>query len=198
MAHIRSIALGFVLGATTFTGVASASYLPPLEAAVRLLADAAQATYEIDRTARQQRDAGLRNQLRQQTQRLSTSIDGIQRIVDAYTEAPPVPVRPQGPRGHHGPVVPLCPDDRFARIVQAVEQQHFRDDKKAMLFSALGDQWVTTHQVGTLMQLFAFSSDQVDVADALFDRTVDPENWFELYGLLTFRSHRDDLRSRTR
>jgi hypothetical protein len=46
------------------------------------------------------------------------------------------------------------------------------------------------------MGALTFGKDKVEVAALLFEAVVDPENWFEVYGALTFESDKRELRKR--
>jgi hypothetical protein len=85
----------------------------------------------------------------------------------------------------------------FSQLRSAVKSQVFGDDQLAMLRSASTGRAFTSDQVSELMRLFTFGDDRVAAAAMLYPQVVDPENWFIVYGRLTFSSEKDELRALT-
>jgi len=99
----------------------------------------------------------------------------------------------------HGPAHPVVTSpEELSRIRDAVASENFSAEQFAVLNSASNGRKFTTAQVNTLMQLFNFSDDRIEVAVMLYPQVVDPQNWYTVYGALTFSSDKDELRQRTR
>ncbi len=86
--------------------------------------------------------------------------------------------------------------EELARIRQAVASATFAGDKIERLRSASRDRHFTAGQVREIVGWFGFGKDKVEAAATLHPLVVDPENWFEVYGALSFESDRRALRQR--
>ena len=103
-----------------------------------------------------------------------------------YIEAPPPP--PPSPSE--------MSSSSFQSLLRALEAESFDDGKMSVLRQAASNNWFNTNQVRQAMSALTFGDAQVDVGVMLYRRTVDQENFFQVYEVLTFDSERDDLRSR--
>ena len=111
---------------------------------------------------------------------------------------PPGPSYPPPGPGYPPPAMPM-PPDRFGRMLAEVKNQPFRDGKMARIRDYLmPDTLFLTSQIGQLMQTTPFGSDRISIAELLWPRVVDPENFPDLIGLLTFESERQELRQKLR
>jgi hypothetical protein len=126
-------------------------------------------------------------------------------VVDAAEEARPrrgETRRGGDRRGQLGGVVyvepsrTVCTKTDFTNVLDSVENASFDSGKMQVLQDAAGSRWFTVAQVKTLVGRFAFSSYQVDAAALLHARTLDLENWFQVYDALTFSSSKSELRRR--
>ncbi len=88
--------------------------------------------------------------------------------------------------------------EELSRIRRAVDAESFADDQLAVLRSASHGRRFTSAQVVVLMEAFNFSDDRIEAADMLYPQVVDLQNWYTVYGALTFSSDKDELRQRTR
>lgn len=105
---------------------------------------------------------------------------------------PPGPGYPQP--GYPQPAYPMAPD-RFQTLLSQVRGLAFRDEKLARIKDYLmPDTFFTTAQIGQLMETSPFGSDRIRIAELLWPRVVDPENFPALPALLTFESERQELR----
>ena len=99
----------------------------------------------------------------------------------------------------HGPAVPAaCSPQEFSRIYSAVSAENFGDDQLAVLRSASQGRRFSSTQVASLMNLFDFSDDRIEAAVLLYPQVTDPQNWYTVYGALTFASDKTELKQRTR
>jgi hypothetical protein len=101
----------------------------------------------------------------------------------ALEEPPPLPPLPMGA----GP---------FAALIDAVEAESFGDEKVAVLRQAAANNLFSVAQVRQLLPLYTFSDEKIEAAVALYPRTIDAENWFQVYQEFTFDSDKDELRDR--
>ncbi|MFT5683546.1 MAG: hypothetical protein ACI8RZ_004478 [Myxococcota bacterium] len=99
----------------------------------------------------------------------------------------------------YGPQQPVATSPQeLARIRGAVAAESFSDDQLAVLQAASHGRRFTAAQVMTLMSQFSFSDDRIDAAVMLYPQVVDPQNWYTVYGALTFSSDKAKLRQLTR
>jgi hypothetical protein len=87
----------------------------------------------------------------------------------------------------------VSPPD-LARIRSAVKAASFSADKLETLQSAARGRHFTARQIRDVMGWFDFGKDKVQAAALLRPLVVDPENWFEVYGALSFESDKRALR----
>jgi hypothetical protein len=114
-----------------------------------------------------------------------------QETVVIVEQAPPPEVIVVDP----GPIA--CSPDDFRGVLAAVENEPFPDGKLAVVRDAASHRWFTVAQVIALMGQMSFSSNKVDVGAELYGRTVDRENWYQVFAALTFDSDKQELRRRT-
>lgn len=93
-----------------------------------------------------------------------------------------------------GPIA--CSSSDFAQLLRAVGNESFPDNKMTVVRDAARHRWFTVGQVIRLMETQTFSSGKVDLAVDLHRRTVDVENWYQVYSTLTFSGDKDELRRR--
>ena len=109
-------------------------------------------------------------------------------IVDDHHDPAPVVIVDPGPMA--------CEDGDFRSVVRAVESESFDSGKLTVLRDASRARWFHVGQVKQLIQLFTFGKDQVEAGAMLHSRTVDLENWYQVYSVFTFDSDKDKLRAR--
>ncbi|MCO4771683.1 MAG: DUF4476 domain-containing protein [Deltaproteobacteria bacterium] len=93
-----------------------------------------------------------------------------------------------------GPVA--CSGGDFNSLLAAVDDESFRDGKLQVLRDASAHRWFNVDQVIRFMEAMSFGDDKVEAAAMLHGRTVDLENWYRVYGALTFDSNKNELRKR--
>lgn len=100
-------------------------------------------------------------------------------IVVMSAPPPPAP-EPAGPTA----MAPAA----FSALVAAVKSGTYADDQLAAIRSAAGRNWFTTEQVGSLLDLMTYGSDQVTAVQICAPKVVDPENAFSLGSHFTYSS----------
>ncbi len=84
----------------------------------------------------------------------------------------------------------------FQGLLRALEAENFADGKLRVVAQAAGGNWFTVVQVREIMRTFNFGDDQVEAAILMHPRTVDAQDFYQVYEVLTFDSERDELRQR--
>lgn len=113
--------------------------------------------------------------------------DGVREGVEVVQVVEVVPAEPEVP--------PMAPGP-FNALLAAVEEEAFADEKSLVLETAAATNLFTVSQVRQLLPLFTFSDGRVDAAVTLYPRTIDVENWFQVYGEFTFDSDKEEVRER--
>ncbi len=91
--------------------------------------------------------------------------------------------------------LPMAPGP-FRALLAAVEDEAFADEKAVVLETAAATNLFTVGQVRQLLPLFTFSDGRVAAAVTLYPRTIDVENWFQVYGEFDFDSDKEEVRER--
>ncbi len=101
--------------------------------------------------------------------------------------------------GARGPgVVLTAPQPTFAMVdfpalVEAVQAEAFSDAKLDVVRTSQGG--LTVDQLGQLVDLFSFSSEQVTVVEVCTPRLVDRQNAFKLYRHFTFEGDKQKVKA---
>ncbi len=106
-----------------------------------------------------------------------------------------IPTPPGPPPTPVGPI-PMNPDE-FGDFLKAIKKSTYSSDKLALVKDVTKNAWFTTDQVVKVMNEFVYSNEKVQSAAAMYPRVVDQQNWFKVYGALTYSSDRDKLRKLT-
>ena len=85
---------------------------------------------------------------------------------------------------------------RIARILAALEDEPFSDGQLEIISEAGRRFDLTTRQAIRLVKHLSFDSDRVQALGDLYPSVIDPENFIEVYSLLSFSSDRKELRRR--
>jgi hypothetical protein len=93
-----------------------------------------------------------------------------------------------------GPIA--CSSSEHSKLLRAVGDESFDDGKIRVLAEVAQRRWFTVGQVLGFMELMSFGDQKVEAAALLHSHTVDLENWYRVYGALTFDSNKDALRQR--
>ena len=81
----------------------------------------------------------------------------------------------------------------FSSFKTSIEKQSFEDTKLKMVNQFLTGNCVSTGQVKTLMSLFSFEANKLDIAKKAYKKTVDKESYFTLNDEFSFSSSADEL-----
>lgn len=105
--------------------------------------------------------------------------------------APSCGTPPPTPPVHYGPE-PMSMQ-QFQQLKNSINNQWFSSGQISVFQQALAQNYFTANQVFELVNLFTFSSDQLQVAKAAYTKTVDPQNYFVVYDALEFSSNVNEL-----
>jgi len=70
--------------------------------------------------------------------------------------------------------------EAFANFLLLLENEPFADDRLLLLKQVLAKNYITTHQLASVIDKFAFSDDKLKAVKIALPRLVDPENAFIL------------------
>lgn len=84
--------------------------------------------------------------------------------------------------------------EAFARLLKALDDASFSDEKYAIVKEAASKNYFTSGQVLKILRKFDFEEDKLKVAKLLYPRVVDPENFFVVYEAFDFSSSKEELR----
>jgi hypothetical protein len=87
---------------------------------------------------------------------------------------------------------PMC-ESEFRQLRGTVLNTSFESTRLEIIKGVARNNYFTTAQVSDLMSLFSFESYKMDVAKALYDHTVDRQNYYTLSNGFTFNSYIDEL-----
>jgi len=76
----------------------------------------------------------------------------------------------------------------FNRFISRIELEPFSADKKRMARQMLRHNHLTSDQMVQLLLTFSFDNDRLEVAKAHYDKVIDKENTWEIYGAFSFSS----------
>ncbi|MBZ0233985.1 MAG: DUF4476 domain-containing protein [Deltaproteobacteria bacterium] len=100
------------------------------------------------------------------------------------------------PRAPSLPTPYAMADRDFRALADQIGRAAFADDKLGLVRTAAQTNHFTVAQVIALMQLASFDDTRVEIAATCAPRVTDGENWFQVYGALSFSSSREALRER--
>lgn len=83
----------------------------------------------------------------------------------------------------------------FQQLKQSIQNQWFSSGQKEVFMQALAHNYFTSQQILELVDVFTFSSDQLEVAKAAYPKTVDPQNYFIVSNALEFSNDVSELAS---
>jgi hypothetical protein len=126
-------------------------------------------------------DKVLRDRMEKSVLNLETRVGALQKALG-------------GGGGSPEPAKKAVADADFQKFLSAVKKQAFDDEKLKLLKDYVKGNWFSCAQAATLVKQFSFSDGQVQSAVALHPRLVDPANFFEVLGVLTFDSDKKKIR----
>ena len=118
-------------------------------------------------------------------------VDQLMLLVEAFEARPARPVRPEPPARPQA-----VPPGDFQRILLALDDADFSDEKLSVLRSAAATRHFLVDQVIAVLGKMTFDSDKIEAAALLHSRVVDRTNWYKVYGALDFDSSRAELKQR--
>lgn len=87
-----------------------------------------------------------------------------------------------------------CMDNAtFQSLLGAVKNTTFDDSKKQIIETALINNMIQTNQVKQLIQQITFESNKLEVAKLCYNKTIDKQNYFDIYNAFTFSSTINEL-----
>jgi hypothetical protein len=94
------------------------------------------------------------------------------------------------------PVVQLYPmaSDKFAQLLEAIEDQGFSDDKLSVLSEAARHSAFAVEQLLAVLKLFSFPDDKLEALRTVKTLIVDPENLFQVYGAFVHSSDKEEAK----
>ncbi len=93
------------------------------------------------------------------------------------------------------PVIEILPMSyfEFSQALSALNAEWFADSRMSLAEQIIDLHYLTSDQVGQIMQLFTFDEDRLTIAKMAFAKTVDPQNYYLLNQLFMFSSSKEDL-----
>ena len=102
--------------------------------------------------------------------------------------------RPPPKKQHHKKSRQAMSNARFRTLLAAIEDESFDKGQLNILRDAMQHGWVTSNQVGQIIDIFSFAGSKVKAGTICYPRVVDKGNFYTVYGHLTFSSSKDELR----
>ncbi len=81
--------------------------------------------------------------------------------------------------------------ESFANFLLLLEDEAFADDKLLLLKQVIAKNYVTSHQLGKILDQFTFSDDKLEAVSIALPRLLDIENAFILRDKFSFGSDRE-------
>jgi hypothetical protein len=127
----------------------------------------------------------------------TVTYDGVSLVITAPAPSPvvvmpmPIPSMP-APAPAPEPAGPTAMSSQaYAGLVAAVRSGTYADDQLAAIRTAAGRNWFTVEQLGGLLDLMTYGSDQVKAVQICASKVVDPENAFALGSHFTYSSDKE-------
>jgi hypothetical protein len=89
-----------------------------------------------------------------------------------------------------------CAPARLDQIASSLREARFNSEKQERLADAVKGTSFTAEQATYLMAQFDFGSDQIEAGVRLYPHISDPENWFRVYEVFTFKNDARRLREK--
>jgi hypothetical protein len=91
------------------------------------------------------------------------------------------------------PVIRAMNDQLFQTFFQTISKENFDTSRMPMAQQVIDQNYFTAEQVKQLLPLFSFESNKLEMAQRLYGRTIDPQNYFIIYDVFDFSSTKDKL-----
>lgn len=79
----------------------------------------------------------------------------------------------------------------FQRLLKNVENESFADDQTSVVRIAAKSKYFLISQLITLLDVFSFSDDKINVVQIVYPRIVDKDNAHNLLGAFTYSDDKD-------
>ena len=83
---------------------------------------------------------------------------------------------------------------QFQSLLSAIKNESFDKGQLNVLKDAMQHKWVTSKQVGKIIDIFSFAGSKVQAGTICYPRVVDKDNFYTVYSHLTFSGSKDELR----
>lgn len=111
---------------------------------------------------------------------------------DRPDNRPDQPSRPdRDPRDDNRPRA--MNDASFSSLVETMKRESFESTRLDMTKQVVDRNYFTTGQVKQLLLIFSFDNNRLDLAKYAYRNTLDRENYFQLYDVLTFSRSKEEL-----
>ncbi len=90
-------------------------------------------------------------------------------------------------------VITAISDADFNDRMNSAKKASFDRDKIAKIKQLFEAEYLNTNQVGSMMKIFAFDDDKMDVAKWCYKRTIDKKNYFKVEDQFSFDRYKKDL-----
>lgn len=77
-------------------------------------------------------------------------------------------------------------EDEFEDLYRAIQSRPFESTRVEIACRLLRDNYLTTDQVASMLSIFSFDSNRLEVAKAAYRRTVDRERFYKVFDTFTF------------
>lgn len=81
----------------------------------------------------------------------------------------------------------------FEQFIQTLRNENFENTKMNLAKQVMANQLFSTLQIKTVLQLFTFENNKLDIAKFAYQYTVDKSNYFTLANEFTFSSNKEAL-----
>lgn len=82
---------------------------------------------------------------------------------------------------------------KFDAIMLTLRRESFDKTRLELVSQIMTDQYFTTNQVMKMIPLFAFEYTKLEFAKRVYSRTIDKENFFQVYNLFAFSNSKSQL-----
>jgi len=93
---------------------------------------------------------------------------------------------------HHGKIA--MSNSQLKSLIAAIKSESFDEGQLNVLKDAMQHKWVTSKQVGKIIDVYSFASSKVQAGTICYPRVVDKDNFYTVYSHFTFSGSKDELR----
>jgi hypothetical protein len=81
----------------------------------------------------------------------------------------------------------------FNDLTNVVAARSFESSKMSVIKAAMQENYFSTEQVKTLLSMFAFDSNRLELAKYAYAKTIDNNRYYKIYDVFSFESSISDL-----